>query len=746
MNELSPGPEGVFPTGFEPGSVIAGYRLEKKIGSGGMAMVFLARDERLPRQAAVKVLAPMLASDESFRLRFIRESQAAATVDDPHIIPVYEAGEAGGVLYIAMRYVAGGDVQGLLKRKRLLPAVQVATIVSSVASALDSAHAAGLVHRDVKPANILLDTRPGRPDHVYLSDFGLSKGALAAANLTRSGMFMGTPDYTAPEQIQGHPVSGQADQYGLACTAFELLTGEPVFMREQGMAIIYAHMSEAPPRLQSRRPDLPAAADAVLARALAKAPQDRFGSCQEFAGALRRSLDLATLPPVVLTGPDPVRAAPAVPTAVPAGAVPAGPGAGSAPAAPVSPAGTAPPPAAAPPVPDLGTESGPEPAAAGTAEYPSPPGSGPGGQTEPVPVPGRTRPAPAPVPAGRSISRRALLVTGAAAVPVAASAGLALWALRPSRGPRWQATVPAGQATLLAADGDLVVTAGGPAVSALDASSGRRKWSARAAGGTVAGLAVTPSAVYLALDPAADVPFVALSTGSGTRLWTEPFTSRHGLVTTDGFVYVGTSDLFAVHSGNGSPLWDIVTQLKSNMVTQDGVLYLLAAGNGSATTLRAVNSADGTQRWRVPGPDSGALATNGRVVCATGGPGSGDPGQLRAWRASDGSTLWRAGPGAYGPPAAGDGAVYAVSRNRTLTAFRAASGHRLWSHPADPRITPVVSGPVVYAGRPSGGLLALRASDGTLLWSAGQAFSTGPVVAGGSVYVSNGTTVWAFAA
>ena len=177
-----------------PGSVIAGYRLERNIGSGGMAMVFLARDERLRRQVALKVLAPTLASDESFRLRFIQESRAAAAVDDPHIIPVFEAGEAGGVLYIAMRYVAGGDVQGVLKRERRLPAAQVAAIVSSVASALDSAHAAGLVHRDVKPANILLDTRPGRPDHVYLSDFGLSKGALAAASLTRTGMFIGTPD------------------------------------------------------------------------------------------------------------------------------------------------------------------------------------------------------------------------------------------------------------------------------------------------------------------------------------------------------------------------------------------------------------------------------------------------------------------------------------------------------------------------------------------------------------------------
>jgi serine/threonine-protein kinase len=541
-----------------------------------MAMVFLARDERLRRQVALKVLAPTLASDESFRLRFIQESRAAAAVDDPHIIPVYEAGEAAGVLYIAMRYVAGGDVQGLLERERQLPAAQVAAIVSAVASALDSAHAAGLVHRDVKPANILLDTRPGRPDHVYLSDFGLSKGALAAANLTRSGMFIGTPDYTAPEQIHGHPVTGQADQYGLACTAFELLCGEPVFVRELGMAIIYAHVSERPPSLQARRPDLPAAAGAVLARALAKAPQDRFGSCQEFAEALRRSLNLgrslnlATVPPV----PEPGEPAPALATP--------------------------------------------------TAGYPLPSGPGPGSQTESLPVPGRGDPpvpVAVPVPPGRSISRRALLVTGAAAVPVAASAGLVLWAgLRQSgRSARWQARVPDGQAAMLAADGDLVVAAGGPAAYALDARTGRRKWSARSADGTVAGVAVTSSVVYLALDPAAASPFLALSASSGTQLWTEPFTSRHGLVTTPGYVYAGTSDLFALSSDNGSPLWDIVAQLKSNMVTQAGVLYMLAAGSGLPTTLRAVNSADGTRRWTARGPDSGVLATDGRVVCAAGG-------------------------------------------------------------------------------------------------------------------------------
>ena len=293
MSDHFPEPAGGFRTGFDSGSVIAGYRLEEKIGTGGMAIVYRARDERLQRQVALKLMAPARSADESFRLRFIRESRAAAAVDDPHIIPVYEAGEAAGVLYIAMRYVAGGDVQGLLKREGQLPAAQVAAIVSAVASALDSAHAAGLVHRDVKPANMLLDTRPGLPDHVYLSDFGLSKGSLSSAGVTSSGQFLGTPNYTAPEQIQGRPVSGQTDQYALACTAFELLCGEPVFPRDQGVAIIYAHLSQPPRSLLTQRPDLLPAADAVLARALAKAPQDRFGSCQEFAEALRASLSVA---------------------------------------------------------------------------------------------------------------------------------------------------------------------------------------------------------------------------------------------------------------------------------------------------------------------------------------------------------------------------------------------------------------------------------------------------------------------
>ncbi len=281
--------------GFRPGSRIAGYLLEEQIGHGGMAVVFRALDERLNRQVALKILSPAVAADEAFRQRFIRESRAAAAVDDPHIIPVFEAGEAGRVLFIAMRLVRGGDITTLIRREGPLTGRQAAAIISPIASSLDAAHEAGLVHRDVKPANMLLDIRSGRPDHVYLSDFGLSKAALGLSAITATGQFLGTPDYMAPEQITGKAVDGKADQYALAVTAFELLTGAPPFRNDEPMAVIYAHASASPPSLTQRRPDLPWAVDAVFARALAKTPAERFGSCQAFADALRQALGVAVM-------------------------------------------------------------------------------------------------------------------------------------------------------------------------------------------------------------------------------------------------------------------------------------------------------------------------------------------------------------------------------------------------------------------------------------------------------------------
>ena len=279
--------------GFQAGSLVAGYRLEAQVGAGGMAVVFRALDERLGLLVALKILAPTLAADASFRRRFIAESRAAAAVDDPHIIPVYEAGEAAGVLFIAMRFVRGGDLRQVLEREGPLPPGRVTAFVAPVASALDAAHRAGLVHRDVKPANILVDALQDRPEHVYLSDFGVSKGAISSVSLTGSGHFVGTPDYSAPEQIRGRAVDGRTDQYALACVAYQLLTGATPFERDQGMAVLLAHLSEPPPPLSSRRPDLPGDADEVLARGMAKVPEKRYGSCRDFAEALREALGLA---------------------------------------------------------------------------------------------------------------------------------------------------------------------------------------------------------------------------------------------------------------------------------------------------------------------------------------------------------------------------------------------------------------------------------------------------------------------
>ena len=260
---------------------IAGYRLEECIGRGGAGVVYLARDGRLGRKVALKVVAPELARDAAFRARFLRESRAAAALGHPHIIPVYQAGEAGGIVYLAMRYVQGGDARSLLSRVGPLGFARAWTIVAQVASALDAAHGHGLIHRDVKPASMLVDasvvggktphrTGGGDFDHVYLSDFGMSKNL--PGETTAAGQFAGMLDYLAPEQIEGRALDGRADLYSLACAGFELLCGTPPFGQDQGLTVMYAQLYAPPPAATARRPDLPAAVDLVLARALAKRP------------------------------------------------------------------------------------------------------------------------------------------------------------------------------------------------------------------------------------------------------------------------------------------------------------------------------------------------------------------------------------------------------------------------------------------------------------------------------------------
>ncbi|HEX5190530.1 MAG TPA: serine/threonine-protein kinase [Streptosporangiaceae bacterium] len=274
---------------FPPGSRIAGYQIEELIGRGGMAVVYRAADVRLDRLVALKVLAPELTRDAAFRQRFIRESRSGAAVDHPNVIPVFEAGESEGVLFIAMRYVAGRDVRALIDREGPLRPARVVSIVTQIASALDTAHAHGLVHRDVKPANMLLGAvaSGSAPDHVYLSDFGLSKMSVAAVSLTGTGQFLGTLDYMAPEQVEGRPIDGRTDLYALACATFEMLTGRPPFQRDQDLAVMWAQVSAPPPSVRELRPELPPEVDRVITKALAKAPDQRHASCLQFAAELR---------------------------------------------------------------------------------------------------------------------------------------------------------------------------------------------------------------------------------------------------------------------------------------------------------------------------------------------------------------------------------------------------------------------------------------------------------------------------
>ncbi|MFF1556596.1 serine/threonine-protein kinase [Streptomyces sp. NPDC058279] len=273
------------------GKRIAGYQVESEIGRGGMAVVYRALDLRLDRTVALKLLAPELARNDTFRQRFAHESKVAAAIDHPHIVPVFEAGETDGLLYIAMRYVAGQDLRALLDRTGPLPVRTAARIAAQVASALDAAHAHDLVHRDVKPGNILVaeGTDSDHPEHVYLTDFGLTKKSLSLTGFTSVGQFVGTLDYVAPEQISGKPVDGRCDVYALGCVVQEMLTGVPPFRRDDDMALLWAHQFDQPPPVTSLRPDLPPAVDEVLGKALAKSPEQRWRDCLEFTGALRRA-------------------------------------------------------------------------------------------------------------------------------------------------------------------------------------------------------------------------------------------------------------------------------------------------------------------------------------------------------------------------------------------------------------------------------------------------------------------------
>jgi serine/threonine protein kinase/uncharacterized RDD family membrane protein YckC len=308
------------------GQEIGGYRIDDVAGRGGMGVVYKATQLALDRTVALKIIAPEVADDEDFRERFKRESRIAASIEHPNVIPVHEAGEVDGQLYIVMRYVDGTDLRELVQREGPLAPERAARIVAQVAEALDAAHARGLVHRDIKPANVLI-ARRGDTDHVYLTDFGLTKHSSGESGLTKTGQWVGTLDYVAPEQIEGGAVDARTDVYALGAVLYQALTGRVPFERDTEVSKMWAHISDPPPSAVAKRPELPRALDAVIARAMAKKPADRYQS----AGQLGQAAVIASTqrsgpapspspapPPVTPPpGPAPVTPPPFPPPSVP---------------------------------------------------------------------------------------------------------------------------------------------------------------------------------------------------------------------------------------------------------------------------------------------------------------------------------------------------------------------------------------------------------------------------------------------
>jgi Protein kinase domain len=270
--------------GLEPGSEFAGYRIERRLGRGGMGIVYEATEPGLERRVALKLIAPEAAAEPIFLKRFEHESRIAARVEHPNVVPIYAAGAVDGVPFIAMRFVSGSDLGKRIREAGTFDPARAVSIVAQTAGGLDALHAAGLIHRDVKPANVLLSGAAGA-EHAYLTDFGVARNVSSTSGLTRTGRFVGTLDYVAPEQIRGGKIDARVDVYALGGMLYKTLTGEVPFPREGEAAKLYAHLNDDPPAPSLFTPLVPASLDRVIARAMAKDPAERYPSAGDLGRA-----------------------------------------------------------------------------------------------------------------------------------------------------------------------------------------------------------------------------------------------------------------------------------------------------------------------------------------------------------------------------------------------------------------------------------------------------------------------------
>lgn len=281
-------------TELADGDEFAGYRIERRLGRGGMGILYLAIEPGLERRVALKLIAPEAAADEVFTRRFAEESRIAASIEHPNVVPIYAAGEEGEIPYIAMRFVAGSDLGRRIAREGRIPLDQAVALIAQVGNGLDAIHAAGLVHRDVKPANVLLSGEEGA-EHAYITDFGVARNVATQSGLTQTGRFVGTLDYVAPEQISGGPIDARVDVYALGCLLYKLLTGQVPFPREGEAARLYAHLNDPPPAPSLYVPEVPMALDDVVIRAMSKQPGDRYLSAGDLGRAAQAALSGAAV-------------------------------------------------------------------------------------------------------------------------------------------------------------------------------------------------------------------------------------------------------------------------------------------------------------------------------------------------------------------------------------------------------------------------------------------------------------------
>ncbi|MGE3284774.1 MAG: PQQ-binding-like beta-propeller repeat protein [Pseudonocardia sp.] len=675
------------------GEVFGHYRLDALIGRGGMGEVFRAVDLRRNRVVALKRLPGHLALDEAFRQRFQREAALVARLNEPHIIPIHDYGEIGGRLFLDMRLVEGGDLATELADGPL-PVARAVHIVSQIADALDAAHAAGLVHRDVKPPNVLIVPAPAGEDRevVYLTDFGIAR-QLDGPTLSQAGAVMGTLGYMAPERFTGDDWDARVDVYSLACVLFECLVGRKPFRASSVYAAMHAHLNEPPPRPTAERSDLQDGLDAVVARGMAKDPADRYPTAGALAAAARAQLAEPFTLPTVPARPRTPRLVP-----LPAGGAPPRPGTG----------GSEPPPAA-----------------------PSVPG-------------------PSPAVPPRLPRRRLLTIAGAVVaagvVGAGAWAGLRAAGLLPAAGPWRLRTGGEVYSSPTVADGSVYVGSNDRYLYALDADTGRERWRYLAAGAITSSPAVAGGVVFVG---GSDQRLHAVDAASGATIWRF---DTGGVVhsspaVADGLVYVGcrADQLWAVDAATGVGRWTFAggDWFNSSPAVAGGRVYV-GCRDGR---VYCVDARSGTRRWQhvtSTSVDSSPTVVDGTVYIGS------DARDVLALEATGGALRWsfRADGGVVSTPAVADGTVYVGSDDGNLYALDAATGGERWRHRTGGgiRSSPAVAGGLVYVGSADGSLYAVD-TGGVLRWrfrTGGPISDSSPAVVDGLVVVgSTDGTVYA---